>query len=132
MKSARVRPSKGPEGGRRAVAMLRPGSIGAAGQPDRPAPAHADDSRAAHPMFLTIQLDDDSPLVEVLDLTQLFDPFEAQVLGRLHAGEELQDPQPWPKAELRFPSGEALPGCWLKAVQAVEEGTEHAQEPVAG
>ncbi len=116
MKSARVRPSRGPEGGRRAVAMLRPGGIGAAGQPDRPAPAHADDS----------------PLVEVLDLTQLFDPFEAQVLGRLHAGEELQDPQPWPKAELRFPSGEALPGCWLKAVQAVEEGTEHAQEPVAG
>jgi hypothetical protein len=52
-------------------------------------------------------------LVEVLDLTQLFDPFEAQVLGRLHAGEELQDPQPWPKAELRFPSGEALPSCWL-------------------
>jgi hypothetical protein len=45
-------------------------------------------------MFLTIQLDDDSPLVEVLDLTQLFDPFEARVLGRLHAGEELQDPQP--------------------------------------
>jgi len=64
-------------------------------------------------MFLTIQLDDDSPLVEVLDLTQLFDPFEAQVLGRLHAGEELQDPQPWPKDELRFPSGEALPSCWL-------------------
>jgi len=28
----------------------------------------------------------------------LFDPFEAQVLGRLHAGEELQGPQGWPKA----------------------------------
>lgn len=64
-------------------------------------------------MFLTIRLDDDSSLVEVLDLTQLFDPFEEQVLGRLHAGEELQDPQPWPKGELRFPSGEALPSCWL-------------------
>lgn len=83
-------------------------------------------------MFLTIRHDDDSSLVEVLDLTQLFDPFEAQVVGRLHASEELQDPQPWPKAELRFPSGEALPGCWLKAVQAVVGSTEHAQEPVAG
>jgi hypothetical protein len=64
-------------------------------------------------MFLTIQLDDDSPLVEVLDLTQLFDPFEVRVLGRLHAGEELLDHQPWPKDELRFPSGEASPpaGC---------------------
>jgi hypothetical protein len=64
-------------------------------------------------MFLTIRHDDDSSLVEVLNLTQLFDPFEARVLGRLHAGEELQDPQPWPKGELRFPSGEALPSCWL-------------------
>ena len=93
--------------------MLRPGGIGASVKPDRPAPAHADDSRAAYPMFLTIQLDDDSRLVEVLDLTQLFDPFEARVLGRLHAGEELQDPQPWAKDELRFPSGEALHSCWL-------------------
>lgn len=78
-------------------------------------------------MFLTIQLDDDSPLVEVLDLTQLFDPFEAQVLGRLHAGEELQDPQPWPKAELRFPSGEALPSCWLHLPRQ-----EPAEDPEVG
>ncbi|MCX5958850.1 MAG: acetyltransferase [Cyanobacteria bacterium] len=78
-------------------------------------------------MFLTIQLDDDSPLVEVLDLTQLFDPFEARVLGRLHAGEELQDPQPWPKAELRFPSGEALPGCWLHPPRR-----ESAEDPEVG
>ena len=94
-------------------------------------------------MFLTIRHDDDSSLVEVLDLTQLFDPFEAQVLGRLHAGEELQEPQPWPKAELHFPSGETLPGCWLhpprrepaeaaEAGGAVGEGTDQAQEPVAG
>jgi hypothetical protein len=69
-------------------------------------------------MFLTIRLDDDSKsLVEVLDLPQLFDPFEAKVQGRLHAGEELQDPQPWAKAELHSPSGEALPSCWLQAPQ---------------
>ena len=64
-------------------------------------------------MFLIIRHDDDSSLVEVLNLVPLFDPFEARVIGRLHAGEELQDPQPWPKADLRFPSGEALPSCWL-------------------
>jgi len=65
-------------------------------------------------MFLTLRHDDDSSLVEVLDLPQLMDPFEPEVLGRLHAGEELQDPQPWPKAQLRFPSGEDLPLCWLQ------------------
>jgi hypothetical protein len=64
-------------------------------------------------MFLRLLHDDDSSLLEVLDLAMLFDPFEAQVLGRLHAGEELQEPQGWPKARLRFPSGEALPACWL-------------------
>jgi hypothetical protein len=78
-------------------------------------------------MFLTIQLDDDSPLVEVLVLTQLFDPFESRVLGRLHAGEELQDPQPWPQDELRFPSGEALPSCWLHPPRR-----EQAEDPEVG
>jgi hypothetical protein len=64
-------------------------------------------------MFLRVVHDDDSSLMEVLDLSQLMDPFDTEVLGRLHAGEELQDPQGWPKAQLRFPSGESLPGCWL-------------------
>jgi hypothetical protein len=64
-------------------------------------------------MFLKLRQDDDTTLVEVLDLTQLFDPFASAVLGRAHAGEELQDPQPVTKASLVFPSGEALPRCWL-------------------
>jgi hypothetical protein len=64
-------------------------------------------------MFLTIQHADDSSLVEVLDLQQLFDPFAKEVLGRIHAGEELQDPQSVSKAGLRFPSGEELPRCWV-------------------
>jgi hypothetical protein len=64
-------------------------------------------------MFLKIRHDDDSSLVEVLDLKQLFDPFATQVQARLHGGEELQDPQPYPKADLSFPSGEALPRCWV-------------------
>jgi hypothetical protein len=64
-------------------------------------------------MFLKIQQGDDASLVEVLDLTQLFDPFAKEVLGRVHAGEELQDPQNVSKAGLHFPSGEDLPRCWV-------------------
>jgi hypothetical protein len=63
-------------------------------------------------MFLKHRSDDDS-LVEVLNLEQLWDPFAASVEGRYHAGEELQDPQPFAKGELVFPSGESLPRCWV-------------------
>jgi hypothetical protein len=66
-------------------------------------------------MFLKIRHDDDSSLLEVLELKQLFDPFQACVLGRIHAGEEMQDAADYAKQELRFPSGEALPRCWLDA-----------------
>ncbi len=52
-------------------------------------------------------------LVEVLDLAALFDPFQPQVRGRFHAGEELQDPADFAKQELLFPSGERLPRCWV-------------------
>ncbi len=52
-------------------------------------------------------------LVEILDLAALIDPFKAEVEGRFHAGEELQDPAPFRKAELEFPSGEPLPRCWI-------------------
>jgi len=64
-------------------------------------------------MFLKIHHDDDASLVEVLDLKQLFDPFATSLSARLHGGEELQDPQTFAKKELFFPSGEALPRCWL-------------------
>jgi|688.fasta_scaffold83673_2 cellulose synthase (UDP-forming) len=64
-------------------------------------------------MFLRIRHNEDSSLVEVLDLQQLFDPFATSVLGRLHAGEELQDPAALSKGDLSFPSGEPLPRCWL-------------------
>ena len=68
-------------------------------------------------MFLTLHQHGDSsrlqaPLVEVLDLHQLADPFASTVVGRIHGGEELQDPHHFAKAELRFPSGEDLPRCW--------------------
>jgi hypothetical protein len=52
-------------------------------------------------------------LVEVLDLGLLFDPSKAEIRGRFHAGEELQEPADFSKSELVFPSGEQLPRCWL-------------------
>ena len=54
-------------------------------------------------------------MVEVLDIRALGDPGHASVAGRLHAGEELQDPDTFAKSDLCFPSGEALPRCWLDA-----------------
>ena len=55
----------------------------------------------------------DGSLVELLSPTPLFDPFEAHVMGRFHAGEELQEAERFAKADLTFPSGEPLPRCWL-------------------
>ncbi|MBI5461774.1 MAG: acetyltransferase [Gammaproteobacteria bacterium] len=52
-------------------------------------------------------------LVEVADLSALFDPCQADIRGRIHAGEELQDPAMFAKTELVFPSGEGLPRCWM-------------------
>jgi hypothetical protein len=52
-------------------------------------------------------------LVEVLTLREIYDPWEKMIQGRYHAGEEIQDPEPFPKDELMFPSGESLPQCWL-------------------
>jgi len=52
-------------------------------------------------------------LVEVLDAVALADPFKTAVLGRIHAGEEMQDPQEFAKKDLIFPSDESLPKCWV-------------------
>lgn len=52
-------------------------------------------------------------LVEVLDAAALIDPCLAELKGCLHAGEELQDAASFLKSELEFPSGEALPRCWV-------------------
>lgn len=54
-------------------------------------------------------------LIEVLGLEKLYDPFSGEIVGRSHAGEELQDPENYAKLELIFPSGESLPRCWLDA-----------------
>ncbi|WP_456405685.1 acetyltransferase [Thiolapillus sp.] len=52
-------------------------------------------------------------LVEVLSVSDLIDPFRATVPGRFHAGEEMGEPKSFVKTDLVFPSGEALPRCWV-------------------
>ncbi len=52
-------------------------------------------------------------VVEVLDISGLSNPLHAQVAGRYHAGEELQDPENFDKSTLVFLSGENLPRCWV-------------------
>ncbi|HER35149.1 MAG: acetyltransferase [Halothiobacillaceae bacterium] len=61
-------------------------------------------------MFLKRKDNDD--MVEILDLESLADPALSSVNGRQHAGEEMQDEESFEKADLAFPSGEALPRCW--------------------
>ncbi len=51
-------------------------------------------------------------LVEILRMDELVDPCAGAVAGRLHAGEELQEPAQFSKSDLIFPSGEDLPRCW--------------------
>lgn len=52
-------------------------------------------------------------LIELTDLSDLYDPCRTELAGRSHAGEELQDLAIYPKSDLIFPSGEALPACWI-------------------
>ena len=62
-------------------------------------------------MFLKDKKNGD--LVEVLDIKSLVDPCKNTISGRFHAGEEMQDPADFSKANLVFPSDEPLPKCWL-------------------
>ena len=64
-------------------------------------------------MYLRDKLSGD--LVEVLDTMAMVDPCTEQLKGRFHAGEELQEAASFIKADLEFPSGEALPRCWVDA-----------------
>jgi hypothetical protein len=51
-------------------------------------------------------------LVEVLSIRDLFNPMHPNLVGRYHAGEELQDPEQFAKTDLVFCSDEPLPRCW--------------------
>jgi hypothetical protein len=52
-------------------------------------------------------------LVEVIDLPDVINPYTATIRARSHAGEVIQRPENFLKTELAFPSGEALPLCWV-------------------
>ena len=54
-------------------------------------------------------------LIEVLAIADLYNPFKIEILGQSHCGEEMQDPEMFPKSELIFPSGEPLPICWINS-----------------
>ncbi len=52
-------------------------------------------------------------LVELVSLGNMYDPCQDKVTGKVHAGQEMQDPEIFLKSDLIFPSGESLPLCWL-------------------
>jgi len=54
-------------------------------------------------------------MIEILSLSDLFDPFNKTLVGRYQHGEEVQDPEKFDKSNLQFLSGEDLPECWLDA-----------------
>jgi hypothetical protein len=54
-------------------------------------------------------------LVKVMDVQSLINPADEEIVIRVQAGEEEQDPEPNQKKDLIFPSGEDLPRCWLDA-----------------
>ena len=64
-------------------------------------------------MFLQQKLNHE--MIEVLSLSELFDPFNKTLVGRYQHGEEVQDPEKFHKTNLQFLSGEQLPECWLNA-----------------
>lgn len=51
-------------------------------------------------------------LVEIMDQSGLHDPFQPEVTGRYHFGEEMQEPEKFQKSKLVFQSDENLPACW--------------------
>jgi len=51
-------------------------------------------------------------MVEVLGLSDLFNPIHQELVGRYNVGEELQEPEKFSKEDLQFLSGEELPRCW--------------------
>ncbi len=64
-------------------------------------------------MFLQEKLHHE--MIEILSLSDLFDPFNKTLVGRYQHGEEVQDPEKFDKLNLQFLSGEDLPKCWLDA-----------------
>jgi len=55
---------------------------------------------------------DSGHMVEVLNLSDLFNLYRDEILASCHYGEEAQDPENFKKSSLIFLSGEELPRCW--------------------
>ena len=51
-------------------------------------------------------------MVDVSTISDLTNLYHTKVEGCYQAGEELQDPEEFNKADLVFLSGERLPKCW--------------------
>jgi len=52
-------------------------------------------------------------LIQINDIEQLINPFDASVKGHSQASQEQQESTLYCKKELAFPSGEPLPRSWL-------------------
>jgi hypothetical protein len=64
---------------------------------------------------MLLQKKDNGTLVEIVDIQEIISPNQSEVMGRVQAGEEEQDPERIQKQSLIFPSGESLPRCWMDA-----------------
>ena len=56
---------------------------------------------------------DTGHLIEVLEPTEVFDPFKDSFTGRLDVGEDVAEPDSFEKKMVCFLSGENLPRCWV-------------------
>lgn len=68
---------------------------------------------------------DTGKLVEVLSTRDLYNPMHSSLVGRFHAGEEVQDPETFDKASLTFCSDESLPKCWTDVHYRDDEAHHH-------
>ena len=72
---------------------------------------------------MLLQKKENGTLVEILNIQEVISPNQTEVMGRVQAGEEEQDPEPIQKQNLIFPSGENLPRCWIDAEYQTEKST---------
>lgn len=70
---------------------------------------------------MLLQKKENGTLVEILNIQEVISPNQTEVMGRVQAGEEEQDPEPIQKQNLIFPSGESLPRCWIDAEYQTKE-----------
>lgn len=64
---------------------------------------------------MLLKMKQSGDLVEVVTLTELFNPLEDEIEAQIQAGQNEQPPEPFAKTDLMFPSGEELPLCWIDA-----------------